>query len=144
MCKTTNIFALRFLCKFRALIHLFVFHCNINTSSVKFVLLVTTAVLLFQCNCTYPASCNVNEDLLFGRGDEYVLVAISLIRWNCFQINTDFFFLNFHFFQKVDQYCSWFLMGNMRQYFQIQLSRMFSVHLLWQRKTLKVTWRSRF
>lgn len=78
------------------------FPCNINTSSVKFVLLVTAAVLLFQCNCTYPASCNVNEDLLFGRGDEYVLAGISLIRWNCFQINTDFYFyfFNFHFFPE--------------------------------------------
>lgn len=33
-------------------------------------------------------------------------------------------------------------MGNMKQYFQIQLSGMFSVHLPCQRRTLKVTWKN--
>lgn len=78
----------------------FVFHCNVNTSSVELVLdRMITTVLLFQCNCTYPAFCNINEDLLFGRGEVYVVVGICLIRWNCFQVNVVFFF-NFFIFPE--------------------------------------------
>lgn len=86
---------------------------------------------------------NLNDDSLLERGEVYVLVGIALVGWNSFKFNTDLFsFFFFFYFQKVDHCCSWFLMGNMKQYFQIQLSGMFSVHLPCQRRTLKVTWKN--
>lgn len=104
-------------------------------------------VLLLSFSATaFP--CSVNEDMFFRREVVDIFIWICLIgleRQNYLKVYTDFCVVLFFFlFQKVDHYCNWCLMGNMRQYFQIQLFRMFSVRLLWQKRTLTLTWRNRF
>lgn len=131
---------MKFQCKFLFYIHLVIlFHCNFNTNYFEW----SDTCSWVSVQLHFP--CNVNEETFFRRGviDSFIGIdVIDLEKQNCWHWFLCWFF--FSLFQKVDHCCNWCLMGNMRQYFQIQPFRMFSVHLLWRRRTLTLTWRNRF